>query len=102
MGVGEPGYWRQNMAFPAARGVVRERCRRLFGQNFAFIKCSLAVYCYNCFWQRRQAVEVELIRRLVVKRPMRSGLVVEHRGIAPNPIFTRPSVQPNRDTGLRI
>jgi hypothetical protein len=50
---------------------------RLFGQNIAFLKCSLAVYCLRCFWQHGQVVAVELIRCLVVKRRMRPKLVVE-------------------------
>ena len=55
----------------------RKKWLRLFGQNIAFLKCSLAVYCLRCFWQHGQVVAVELIRCLVVKRRMRPKLVVE-------------------------
>jgi hypothetical protein len=58
-------------------GLMKKKWLRLFGQNIAFLKCSLAVYCLRCFWQHGQVVAVELIRCLVVKRRMRPKLVVE-------------------------
>jgi hypothetical protein len=53
----------------------------LIGQKFHLFKCSLAVYCLRCFWQCRQVVEVELIGCLVVKRRVRSELIVTNKVI---------------------
>jgi len=54
-----------------------ERWLRLIGQNVPFLKCSPAVVCLHGLSQCGQVVEVELIRRLVVKRRVWSLLVIE-------------------------
>ena len=54
-----------------------EKWLRLIGQNFPFLKCSPAVVRLHGLSQCRQVVEVELIRRFVVKRRVRPALVVK-------------------------
>jgi hypothetical protein len=73
----DPELYSRAMELLARFEVVEQKWLRLFGQNIAFLKCSLAVYCLRCFWQHGQVVAVELIRCLVVKRRMRPKLVVE-------------------------
>ena len=60
-----------------AKDDLSERWLRLIGQNAPFLKCSPAVVRLHGLSQCGQVVEVELIRRLVVKRRVRSPLVVE-------------------------
>ena len=61
-------------------GTMREltqRWLRLIGQNVPFLKCSPVVVRLHGLSQCGQVVEVELIRRFVVKRRVRSLLVVK-------------------------
>jgi len=57
--------------------ICRERWLRLIGQNVPFLKCSPAVFRLHSLSQCGQVVEVELIRRVPVKRPVWPALVVE-------------------------
>ena len=61
------------------RCVRRERWLRLIGQNVPILQCSPAVVRLHSVSQCGQVVEVELIRRLVVKRRVRSLLVEKHK-----------------------
>ena len=67
------------LMYANGQGVPQERWPHLFGQNVPFLKWRLAVFCLRGGEPCGQVVNIHSIRCVPVKRPVRSGLVVERQ-----------------------